>query len=33
MPYPQSEYDTNGKNVPTLANGAYTPLFWDKFEH
>jgi hypothetical protein len=30
--YPLSEYDTNGKNVPTLANGAYTPLFWDKFE-
>jgi len=31
--YPQSEYDTNGKNVPSLANGAYTPLFWDKYEH
>jgi len=28
--YPQSEYDTNGKNVPSLANGAYTPIFFDK---
>jgi len=28
--YPQSEYDTNGKNIPSLANGAYTPIFWDK---
>jgi len=28
--YPQSEYDTNGKNIPALANGAYTPIFWDK---
>jgi len=30
--YPQSEYDTNAKSIPTLANGAYTPLFWDTFE-
>jgi len=31
--YPQSEYDTNGKNVPSLANGQYTPIFWDKLHN
>jgi hypothetical protein len=31
--YPQSEYDTNGKNVPTLANAQYTPIFWDKLQN
>jgi hypothetical protein len=31
--YPLSEYSTNGKNVPALANGQYTPIFWDKTEH
>jgi hypothetical protein len=31
--YPQSEYDTNGKNVPTLSQAQYTPIFWDKREN
>jgi len=30
--YPASEFSTNGKNVPSLANAQYTPIFWDKFE-
>jgi len=28
--YPISEFSTNGKNVPSLANAQYTPIFWDK---
>jgi len=27
--YPLSEYETNGKNIPSLAKAQYTPIFWD----
>jgi hypothetical protein len=30
--YPQSEYSTNGANVPTLPAAQYTPIFWDTRE-
>lgn len=30
--YPQSEYSTNGANVPTLPAAQYTPIFWDHEE-
>jgi len=30
--YTSSEYSTNGKNVPTLPQGQYTPIFWDQRE-
>ena len=27
--YPQSEINSNGKNVPALPKAQYTPIFWD----
>lgn len=33
FPYTQSEINTNGANVPSLAAGQYTPIFWDTFDH
>ena len=31
--YPQSEVTSNGANIPALANGQYTPIFWDTLDH
>jgi hypothetical protein len=33
FPYAESEYNTNGKSIPSLAQGQYTPIFWDKREN
>ncbi|HZY37087.1 MAG TPA: SusD/RagB family nutrient-binding outer membrane lipoprotein [Mucilaginibacter sp.] len=30
--YPQSEINSNGKNVPALPAAQYTPIFWDVFD-
>ena len=30
--YPQSEINSNGKNVPALAKAQYTPIFWDTLD-
>jgi hypothetical protein len=30
--YPQSEINSNGKNVPSLPAAQYTPIFWDTLE-
>jgi len=30
--YPQSEINSNGKNVPSLPAAQYTPIFWDTLD-
>jgi hypothetical protein len=30
--YPQSEINSNGKNVPSLSAAQYTPIFWDTLD-